>query len=141
MLAYSIKGSGVLFNDFSTAILNVPLNWLDTTPIGRILNRYTADFDTIDESLADGLGFFLNQALQLTAIIAAGVAVSPLVLGFAIVLLFFCILIARLYLPGARDVKRIESITRSPIFEQFDSVTTGMATIRAYGMVDVYAQR
>lgn len=134
----------MLFNDFSTAVLNAPLKWLDTTPFGRILNRYTADFNTIDESLADGLGFFLNQALQLTAIIAAGIAVSPLVLAFAIVLLFFRVLIARLYLPGARDVKKIESTTRSPIFELFDSVATGMATkatIRVYGMVDVYAQR
>ncbi|KAL8870822.1 MAG: hypothetical protein Q9174_003222, partial [Haloplaca sp. 1 TL-2023] len=141
ILAFSIKASRTLFNDFSTAILNAPLKWLDTTPTGRILNRYTSDFNTIDESLADGLGFFINQALQLTAVIAAGIVLSPIVLAFAIVLLVFCILIARMYLPGARDVKRIESITRSPIFEQFDSISTGLATIRAYGMVDVYTQR
>ncbi|KAL8879725.1 MAG: hypothetical protein Q9198_002721, partial [Flavoplaca austrocitrina] len=141
VLACSINASRVLFNDFSTAILNAPLKWLDTTPTGRILNRYTADFNTIDESLADGLGFFINQTLQLTTIVAAGVALSPIVLAFAIMLLFFCILIARIYLPGARDVKRIEAITRSPIFELFDSVTTGMATIRVYGMVDIYVQR
>ncbi|KAL9041056.1 MAG: hypothetical protein Q9180_001524 [Flavoplaca navasiana] len=141
VLACSIRASRALFNDFSTAILNAPLKWLDTTPTGRILNRYTADFNIIDESLADGLGFFINQTLQLITIVAAGVALSPIVLAFAIVLLFFCILIARIYLPGARDVKRIESITRSPIFELFQCVTTGMATIRAYGMLDIYVQR
>lgn len=141
VLAGSIKASRVLFEDFSNAVFHAPLRWLDTTPTGRILNRFTADFNVIDESMADGLGFFLNQVFQLAAILVAGVLVSPLVIVFAGILLSICVYLARLYLPGTRDVKRIESVTRSPIFEQLESALAGIGTIRAFGMTDVYMQK
>ncbi|KAL8652523.1 MAG: hypothetical protein Q9226_004237 [Calogaya cf. arnoldii] len=141
VLVGSIKASRVLFEGFDNAIFHAPIRWLDVTPIGRILNRYTADFNAIDESLADGLGFFINQVLQLAAIVVAGVILSPIIVAFAAVLLLLCIYIARLYLPGARDVKRIESVTRSPIFELLESASAGVGTIRAYKMSDVYIQR
>ena len=141
VLAGSIKASRVLFEDFSNAVFHAPLRWLDTTPTGRILNRFTADFNVIDESMADGLGFFLNQVFQLAAILVAGVLVSPLVIVFAGILLSICVYLARLYLPGTRDVKRIESVTRSPIFEQLESALIGIGTIRAFGMTDVYVQK
>ena len=141
VLAGSIKASRVLFEDFSNAIFHAPLRWLDTTPTGRLLNRFTADFNVIDESMADGLGFFLNQVLQLGAILVAGILVSPLVILFAGILLSICAYLATLYLPGTRDVKRIESVTRSPIFEQLESAMVGIGTIRAFGMTDVYVQK
>ena len=141
VLAGSIKASRVLFEDFSNAIFHAPLRWLDTTPTGRILNRFTADFNVIDESMADGLGFLMNQVFQLAAILVAGVLVSPLQIVFAATLLSICVYLARLYLPGTREVKRIESVTRSPIFEQLESAMVGIATIRAFGMTDVYVQR
>ena len=140
VLAGSLKASRVLFEDFSNAIFDAPLRWLDTTPTGRILNRFTADFNVIDESMADGLGFFLNQVLQLVAILVAGVLVSPLFILFAGILLSVCVYLARLYLPGTRDVKRIESVTRSPLFEHLEAAMAGVGTIRAYGMTDVYVQ-
>ena len=141
VLAGSIKASRVLFEEFSNAIFRAPLRWLDTTPTGRILNRFTADFNFIDESMADGLGFLMNQFFQLAVILVAGVLVSPLEIVFATTLLSICVYLAKLYLPGTREVKRIESVTRSPIFEQLESAMVGIATIRAFGMTDVYVQR
>ncbi|KAL8958720.1 MAG: hypothetical protein Q9193_004276 [Seirophora villosa] len=141
VLAGSIRASRVLFEDFNTAILHAPIRWLDTTPTGRILNRFTADFNAVDESMADGLGFFINQVLQLAAIVVAGAILSPAIVIVAAVLLLFCIYVAKLYLPGARDVKRIESVTRSPIFDQLESASAGVGTIRVYNMTDVYVRR
>ena len=141
VLAGSIKASRVLFEGFSNAIFHAPLRWLDTTPTGRILNRFTADFNVIDESMADGLGFFMNQVFQLTAILVAGVLVSPLEIVAAAILISISVYLARLYLPGIREVKRIESVTRSPIFEQLESAMVGIATIRAFGRTDDYMQR
>lgn len=141
VLGGSIKASRVLFEDFSNAIFRAPLQWLDTTPTGRLINRFTADFNVIDESMADSLDFFLNQVLQLGTILLVGILVSPLVILFAGILLSICMYLATLYLPGTRDVKRIESVTRSPIFEQLESAMVGIGTIRAFGMTDVYVQR
>lgn len=141
VLIVSIRASRKLFEDFSNAVFHAPLHWLDTVPTGRILNRFTADFNVIDESMADGLGFFLNQVLQMVAILGAGALVSPFTFIIAGLLFSVCVYLARLYLPGTRDVKRIESVTRSPIFEQLGSAMAGLSTIRAFGMADVYAQR
>ncbi|KAL9059073.1 MAG: hypothetical protein Q9206_001653 [Seirophora lacunosa] len=141
VLAGSIRASRVLFEDFNKAIFHAPIRWLDTTPTGRILNRFTADFNAVDESMADGLGFFINQVLQLAAIVVAGAILSPAIVIVAAVLLLFCVYVAKLYLPGARDVKRIESVTRSPIFDQLESASAGVGTIRVYNMTDVYVRR
>ena len=141
VLIVSIKASRKLFEDFSNAVFHAPLHWLDTVPTGRLLNRFTADFNVIDESMADGLGFFLNQILQMVAILGAGALVSPFTIIIAGLLFSVCVYLARIYLPGTRDVKRIESVTRSPIFEQLGSAMAGLSTIRAYGMTNVYVQR
>ena len=141
ILIVSIKASRKLFEDFNNAVFHAPLHWLDTVPTGRLLNRFTADFNVIDESMADGLGFFLNQVLQMVAILGAGAVVSPFIIIIAGLLFSVCVYLARFYLPGTRDVKRIESVTRSPIFEQLGSAMAGLDTIRAYGMAGVYVQR
>lgn len=54
------------------------------------------------------------------------------------VLLAICVYVALLYLPGAREVKRLESTAKSPIFEQFGSALTGVGTIRAFDKTDIY---
>lgn len=138
VLVGSIKASKKLFHEFARAVFYAPTSWLDRTPTGRILNRFTSDFDAIDSSLADGLGFFLTMCFQLFAIIIAGVTVSPYIILVAAVLLPISVNVARLYLPAARDVKRLELVVRSPIFEQFQSTETGVKTIRAYGKAETY---
>lgn len=61
VLIVSIKASRKLFEHFTNAVFHAPLHLLDTVPTGRILNQFTADFNVIDESMADGLGFFLHR--------------------------------------------------------------------------------
>lgn len=56
-------------------------------------------------------------------------------------LLIICVYIARLYISGAREVKRLESNAKSPVFEQFGSALTGVGTIRAFDKCDVYIKR
>lgn len=57
---------------------------------------------------------------------------------FALVLLGVSLFYALRYLAGAREVKRLESNAKSPVFEQFGSVLTGIATIRAFDKAEVY---
>ena len=133
--------SKILFENITFAVLRAPLRWLDTVPVGRILNRMTADFNLIDSELGDHLGFFLVQIIQLAGIIIASLFVSPWMLVSAVVLLVVCAKITSLYLAGAREVKRIDSNAKSPIFEQFGSALAGIGTIRAFGKSDEYLSR
>ncbi|ESZ94394.1 putative ABC bile acid transporter [Sclerotinia borealis F-4128] len=134
----SIRASKILFDRLCFTVLRTPLRWMDTVPLGRILNRFTTDFNVVDGRLANDIGFGANNLFALIGIICTGIFVSPWILLMSSILLALCVYIAILYLPGAREVKRIESISKSPIFEQFGSALTGVGTIRAFDKTDVY---
>jgi ABC-type multidrug transport system fused ATPase/permease subunit len=68
----SLKASKLLFEGLTFTILRTPLRWVDTTPTGRILNRFIADFNVIDSRLALDMGFAATSALQLVGVIIAG---------------------------------------------------------------------
>ncbi|PGH14094.1 hypothetical protein AJ80_06099 [Polytolypa hystricis UAMH7299] len=140
LLMGSIKASRNLFNKLTYTVLRAPLRWLDTVPVGRILNRFTADFNAIDSRLAYDFGFMLYQLLMVLGIIAAGLLVSPIMIVFACVLLSLCLYYSLHYLAGAREVKRLESNAKSPIFEQFGSALIGLGTIRAFGKAQTYVE-
>ena len=101
----AIKASKELFEKLTYAVLRAPLRWLDTTPVGRILNRFTADFAAIDSRLGTDLGFFIYQMIVLVSIIVAGLFVSFWMLLFAVALLLICTYITSTFLTGAREAK------------------------------------
>ncbi|KAJ5892711.1 hypothetical protein N7504_009402 [Penicillium tannophilum] len=132
ILSASIRASRNLFNSLVFAVLRAPLRWLDTVPLGRILNRFTGDFHVIDSRLGYELGFLLAETLEVFGIIFAGILVSPLVLILAAGLLLICLRLSLTFLTGAREAKRLESTAKSPVLEQFGSSLAGLITIRAF---------
>jgi ABC-type multidrug transport system fused ATPase/permease subunit len=68
----SIRASRRMFDSLSFTILRTPLRWMDTVPLGRILNRFTADFNIVDSRLANDVGFGANNLFRLIGVIVAG---------------------------------------------------------------------
>ncbi|KAF7590450.1 hypothetical protein BBP40_002854 [Aspergillus hancockii] len=116
----SIRASLAMFEMFLLRILQVPLSFLDTTPVGQILNRFSADFSALDSDLALDLPNMLYNVLMILSVIIAALFVSPLMVGFGFITLL---------------------LSGSPIFEQFGSILDGLVTIRAFGKVDQYMHR
>lgn len=137
----SIWASKDLFQQLTYTVLRAPLRWLDTVPLGRVLNRFTADFNMIDSHISMDLAFMMHNAMEVIAVIVAGVVVSPWMIVFALVLLAVCMHYAFRYLIGAREVKRLESNAKSPIFESFGAALMGITTIRAFDKAETYVQR
>ncbi|EXJ95798.1 hypothetical protein A1O1_00922 [Capronia coronata CBS 617.96] len=137
----SIRASKVLFEKLAFAVLRAPLRWLDTVPLGRILNRFTSDFNMLDSRISMDLAFMLHNMMQVLSVVIAAVFVSPFMIVFAIALLVISTIYAVRYLSGAREVKRLESNAKSPVFEQFGSVLMGIGTIRAFDKADAYLDR
>lgn len=137
----SVRASRRLFAKLNFAILRAPLRWLDTVPVGRILNRFTADFHIVDSQLANSISFGASSFLNLLGVVVASLFVSPYIVLLAALLLVIALYYAIIYLDGARPVKRLESTAKSPVFEQFGSALTGVATIRGFDKVPVYVQR
>lgn len=71
----SIRASRRMFDKLSFVILRTPLRWIDTVPLGRILNRFTADFNIVDARLSSDIGFGANNLCRLVGIVAAGYVV------------------------------------------------------------------
>ncbi|PGH10325.1 hypothetical protein GX51_00082 [Blastomyces parvus] len=137
----SINASRNLFDRLTYAVLRAPLRWLDTTPVGRILNRFTADFNMIDSRLSSDFGSMLYHVLQLLGIMVAGLLVSPILILFAIALLAISLYYSLYYLDSAREIKRLESTAKSPVYEQFGTALNGLSTIRAFDKVPTYIDR
>ncbi|PKY05985.1 P-loop containing nucleoside triphosphate hydrolase protein [Aspergillus campestris IBT 28561] len=134
----SLQSSRRMFEGLLATVLRAPPRWLDTVPVGRILNRFTSDIHLLDWRLGYDLGLFLYKALEFTGILVASVLVSPTILVLAAILLVPCLSISRFYLTAAREIKRLESTAKSPVMEQFGSSLTGLTTIRAYAKTQVY---
>ncbi|KAL8789898.1 MAG: hypothetical protein Q9195_006608 [Heterodermia aff. obscurata] len=137
----SLGSSRVLFRNLLSAVLRAPLQWSDTVPLGRILNRFTSDLYMIDLQLNYDLGNFVAKVLEFLAILAAGVLLFPPLAVVALILLVLCIKLCLNFLKGARVIQRLESVARSPLFELIDSSLAGITTIRAYGKTRDYSQR
>ncbi|KAJ5996332.1 hypothetical protein N7522_007992 [Penicillium canescens] len=140
VLRAAVQASRNLFNGLIFAVLRAPLRWLDTVPLGRILNRFTADFHSLDSRIGYDIGFFVGKILEVLGIMIAGMLVSPVVIVFAAVLLLICLKLSLTYLAGARQIKRLESTAKSPVFEQFGSSLAGLITIRAFSKPDTYIE-
>ncbi|OLN81740.1 ATP-dependent bile acid permease 3 [Colletotrichum chlorophyti] len=134
----SYKASRRLFEGITRTVLRTPLRWLDTVPTGRVLNRFTADFNVIDNRLGMDLAGAFGAVLSVLGICITAFYVSPLIIPLAFVLLLVAIYIAMRYLAGARPAKRLESTVKSPIFDLFGSTLVGIMTIRGADKAQTY---
>lgn len=137
----SIRASKDLFQQLTYSVLRAPLSWLDTVPLGRILNRFTVDFNMIDSRISIDLAFMLHNIIQAVSVVIASMFVSLWMIVFTLILLASYMHYVLRYLHGARDVKRIESNCKSPIFDFFGETLIGISTIRAFDKMKIYEQR
>jgi ATP-binding cassette subfamily C (CFTR/MRP) protein 1 len=128
------KASKVMLRDAVTRVLRAPMSFFDTTPLGRITNRFSRDVDVMDNNLTDAMRMYFFTLVMITSVFALviaffhyfAVALGPLYVLF--------ILAAGYYRASAREVKRYESVLRSHVFAKFNEGLTGVASIRAYGL-------
>lgn len=133
VLAGSFVASKNLHSRLLNSILFSPLRFFEVTPIGRILNRFSKDIENIDQMVMEAVEYFINRVINgITIVIVIGSVVPNFLFGVLPVILIYYY-VAKQYLTTSRELKRLESVTRSPIYAQFSETLAGVATIRAYG--------
>ncbi|KAJ5430031.1 ABC transporter integral membrane type 1 [Penicillium cf. griseofulvum] len=115
-------------------VLRAPMSFFDTTPLGRITNRFSKDIQVMDNELSDAMRIY---ALTMTMIISVMVLVIVFFYYFVIALVPLVVLFllaSNYYRASAREMKRHEAVLRSMVYAKFGEAITGIACIRAYGV-------
>ncbi|XP_039649399.1 multidrug resistance-associated protein 4-like isoform X1 [Perca fluviatilis] len=126
-----VRSAQALHNSMFSAVLRTHVRFFDVNPIGRILNRFSKDISQMDSMLPITFVDFYQLFLQNVGVVAVAASVIPLILIPVIPLLIVFLYLRRFYLCTSRDVKRLESTTRSPVFSHLSSSLQGLWTIRA----------
>ena len=128
----SIEASRKLHERMAYAIFRSPMSFFETTPSGRILNRFSSDIYRVDEVLSRTFNMlFVNSARAFYTLILIA-ASTPVFVALIIPLAAIYLYIQRYYLRTSRELKRLDSISRSPIYAHFQESLGGITTIRAY---------
>lgn len=128
----AVRASNTLHADLLTRIMHSPMAFFDTTPIGRIVNRFSKDIDVVDTTLPGTFRSWLICLLQVlsTVIVICFSFPSFVLIVFLLGIIYY--LVQRIFIITTRQLKRLESNTRSPIFSHFSETLSGSSTIRAY---------
>ncbi|KAJ3130715.1 hypothetical protein HK100_007633 [Physocladia obscura] len=129
----AIRASQSLHHSLLKSVLGAPLRFFETTPLGRILNRFSKDISTVDEDVMNTIMFFFHQLVKGITIIAVISTTAPWFLVSFVPIFWAYMSITRLYLNVSRELKRLQSVSRSPIFSLFSECLAGVVTLRAYG--------
>lgn len=117
-------------------VLHAPMSFFETTPLGRIMNRFAKDVDSIDNLIGDALRMLSATTSQiLGAIILISVVLPWFSIVVFVVLVIYCY-VAIFYRASARELKRIDAILRGSLYAHFSETLSGLTTIRVYGEVD-----
>ncbi|KAL7749460.1 Transporter of the ATP-binding cassette (ABC) [Sorochytrium milnesiophthora] len=127
-----MRGGVNLHNRMLARVLAAPVAFFDKTPVGRLTNRFSNDVGSLDERVMSMLGFFMRSTIASATGIGVVMVIAP---WFAIMLVPIVVsfyLVAVFYISSSRELKRMESVTRSPIFSIFGEAASGTSVIRAF---------
>jgi ATP-binding cassette, subfamily C (CFTR/MRP), member 4 len=122
------------------AVMHSPLQFFIANPTGRILNRFSRDTNQTDELFPFTLFDFLQSTLFcIGAIALVCVSIPWLIIMIPFMLLAFYVF-RKKYMCCAREIKRIDAITRSPIYADFSATLEGLVTLRAYELREAFTK-
>jgi len=126
------EASETMHHNMAKKVLGAPLSYFESTPLGRLIQRFTKDLDQIDQQLPGSFGQLIASTLNIMASMVAIVVVTP---SFALVLaplIFVYMGITNYYRGVARELKRLDSLSRSPVFAHLSETVGGLSTIRSF---------
>ena len=129
----SLHASWIIHERLLEGVMHAKFKFFDSTPLGQLMNRFSKDIEAVDQEVAPvAIGMLHSLASVITIVILISV-ITP---GFLIAGIFISAIytaVGVLYINSSRDLKRLESVQRSPLYQQFGETLAGVVTIRAYG--------
>uniref|UniRef100_A0A8C9FEH0 Uncharacterized protein n=1 Tax=Pavo cristatus TaxID=9049 RepID=A0A8C9FEH0_PAVCR len=129
----AVQASRIVHEQLLSNILRVPMSFFDTTPTGRIVNRFAKDIFTVDETIPMSFRSWLNCFMGIISTLLMIALATPFFLVVIVPLGIFYYFVLRFYISTSRQLRRLDSVTRSPIYSHFGETVSGLPVIRAYG--------
>ncbi|KDQ18018.1 hypothetical protein BOTBODRAFT_155037 [Botryobasidium botryosum FD-172 SS1] len=136
----SIRASHAIHNQLVQSVLGTTCRWLDSTPVGRVIARFTQDLRVIDGPIALCLERFITISIPLLVKLSTVVYMSPAFIIPAVALAVLGGWIGNIYIAAQLPVKREMSNSQSPVFSHFGGAIAGLTSIRAYGAQNMFKQ-
>ncbi|KAF8909428.1 multidrug resistance-associated ABC transporter [Gymnopilus junonius] len=134
----ALRSAKYLHDSMLHSLMRAPLSFFELTPTGRILNLFSRDIYVVDQILPRVIqGLFRTLSVCLFIVIVIGTSFPPFL--FALFPLgWFYLRVMRYYLATSRELKRLDAVTKSPIFAWFSESLAGLITIRAFSLQSTF---
>ncbi|XP_052784055.1 ATP-binding cassette sub-family C member 5-like isoform X2 [Mya arenaria] len=137
----TLRASSNMHNNIFKKVLASPMKFFDTTPVGRIINRFSSDLDEIDVRLPSSSEMFIQNFFMILFSLCIIAYVSQWFL-IAFLPLFICFLVLnKIFTSGVRDLMRMNLITKSPVISHVTASVQGISTIHAFGKTDQFLNK
>ncbi|XP_039105180.1 canalicular multispecific organic anion transporter 1 isoform X5 [Hyaena hyaena] len=128
----STHASNILHQQLLNNILQAPMSFFDTTPTGRIVNRFAGDISMVDDTLPMSLRSWILCFLGIISTLVMICTATPIFVIVIIPLGIIYTSVQMFYVATSRQLKRLDSVTRSPIYSHFSETVSGLSIIRAF---------
>ncbi|CAC5389793.1 ABCC1 [Mytilus coruscus] len=135
-----VKAAAKLHHNMLVSIMRAPMSFFDTTPSGRIVNRFSGDVQMIDVTLPMTFRMWIMIFFQTLSTVIVISYSTPIFLSVIVPLGIFYYFIQRFYVPSSRQLQRLESTSKSPIYNHFSETLSGATSLRAYKAQDRFIQ-
>lgn len=132
MVYCAIHGAKLLHDRMLQSVIRAPMSFFETTPLGRIINRFSNDVYRVDQVLARTFSMFFGNATKVMYTLLVISVSTPAFLVIVLPLTALYLYYQRYYLRTSRELKRLDSVSKSPIYAHFQETLGGISTVRAY---------
>ncbi|EDK44914.1 conserved hypothetical protein [Lodderomyces elongisporus NRRL YB-4239] len=132
----AMNASRKIHDSMINRVLSAPMIFFERTPVGRIMNRFTNDINKIDNNIPNTLLGMVNQickTLITLFVISIGIPAYAVVIIILSAIYFYYEIY---YVSISRELKRLVSVSRSPIYSHLGETLNGLTTVRAYNQED-----
>lgn len=127
------RSSKKLFALMTSRVLRAPMWYFETTPLGRILSRFTYDTEVCDQTLTQTMTMLMTSlGWFFTGIILQSIILPWQIFALGFILIVYLLVLMR-YRKSAVDLQRLDAVSRSPVQAQLAEAIDGTSTIRVFG--------
>jgi ATP-binding cassette subfamily B protein len=119
----------------------LPMGYYDSTPLGEIISRCTADIETVDTLFTSGVANLIARLAQLIAAAAVMIGLSTRLSLVSLVLLPPLIVITRFFQVHIRDAERERRGAIGRMNAYLHETLSGVEVVRAFGQEESFITR